>query len=106
MVQENLPVKLIVCDNSAWGSIMTHQQKRFPGWDFGTRLKSPDFAALAEGYGMTGLPVLETSQFEPALDAAMAVDGPALIHLRLDIRDISPFVPEGEEQSTTRQRND
>ena len=91
IVQEGLPVKIIVCDNSAWGSIMTHQSKRFPGWDFGTRLVSPNFAALAEGYGMSAFPVHSTAEFEPALKAALAVDGPALIHLHLDQRDISPF---------------
>jgi acetolactate synthase-1/2/3 large subunit len=25
IVQENLPVKIIVCDNAAWGSILVHQ---------------------------------------------------------------------------------
>lgn len=105
MVQEQLPVKIIVCDNQAWGSIMTHQQKRFPGWDFGTRLTSPDFSALAQGYGMAAFPVHETADFEPALTAAMAVDGPALIHLHLDLRDISPYAPEGAGEAE-RPRND
>ena len=105
MVQEQLPVRIIVCDNQAWGSIMTHQQKRFPGWDFGTRLTSPDFAALAQGYGMAGFAVRETADFEPALAAAMAVDGPALIHLHLDLRDISPYAPEGAD-GKERPRND
>ena len=94
IVQEELPVKIIVCDNSAWGSIMTHQNKRFPGWDFGTRLTSPNFAALAEGYGMSAFSVTRTSEFEPALKAALAIDGPALLHLHLDLRDISPFRPD------------
>ena len=91
MVQEKLPVKIIVCDNNAWGSIMTHQRKRFPGWEFGVRLESPDFATLAEGFGMAAFPVRDTAEFEPALKAAMAVDGPALLHLHLDSRDVSPF---------------
>jgi acetolactate synthase-1/2/3 large subunit len=91
MVQENLPVKIIVCDNNAWGSILVSQQKRFSDWDFGTRLKSPDFAKLGEGYGLASFPVEKTDEFAAALDAAMAHNGPALIHLRLDLRDVSPF---------------
>ena len=83
--------QIVVCDNSAWGSILVHQQKRFPGWDFGTRLKSPDFTALGEAYGMPSFRVESTDAFKPALDAALAVSGPALIHLCLDARDVSPY---------------
>ena len=91
IVQEKLPVKIIVCDNAAWGSILVHQQKRFGDWDFGTRLKSPDFAKLAEGYGMAAFKVTRTEQFADALKGVMAHDGPALIHLMLDLRDVSPY---------------
>ncbi len=91
IVQENLPVKIIVCDNSAWGSILVTQNKRFGEWDFGTRLKSPDFAALAVGYGMAGYTVRKTEEFGETLKAAMTHDGPALIHLVLDLRDVSPY---------------
>lgn len=91
IVQENLPVKIIVCDNSAWGSILVHQQKRFGDWDFGTRLKSPDFTMLGKGYGMESFTVRKTSEFAGALKGAMAHDGPALIHILLDLRDVSPY---------------
>ena len=91
IVQEKLPVKIIVCDNAAWGSILVHQQKRFDDWDFGTRLVSPDFATLGRGYGMAAFTVSETNAFADALKGAMAHDGPALIHLKLDLRDVSPY---------------
>ena len=91
LVQEALPVCVIVCDNTVWGSILVHQNKRFPGWDFGTRLKSPDFAMLAQGYGMKAFRVERTEAFADALDGAMAHAGPTLIHLTLDPRDASPY---------------
>jgi acetolactate synthase-1/2/3 large subunit len=91
IMQEKLPVKILVCDNNCWGSIMTHQHKRFDGWDFGTRLESPDFAKLAEGYGMPAFKVRKTEDFAGALKDALAVDGPAMLHVMLDIRDVSPF---------------
>ncbi len=91
-VQEQLPVKIIVCDNNAWGSILVHQHKRFgDDWDYGVRLKSPDFAALGKGYGLASFAVKKTADFAGALDEAMACAGPALIHLHLDIRDVSPY---------------
>ena len=91
IVQERLPVKIVVCDNAAWGSILVHQQKRFPGWDFGTRLASPDFATLARGYGLPAFTVRETGEFPAALNEALQVAGPALIHLHLDPRDLVSF---------------
>lgn len=91
IVQEALPVKIIVCDNAAWGSILVHQHKRFPGWDYGTRLASPDFSVLAQGYGIPAFIVRKTDEFPGALDQVMAQTGPALIHLHLDPRDLSEF---------------
>ena len=91
IVQEKLSVIIIVCDNSAWGSILVDQQLRFPNWDFGVRLISPDFAKLAEGYGMAAFTVKKTEDFEAALLGALEHKGPALIHLKLDLRDVSPY---------------
>lgn len=96
LVQEQLPVTVIVCDNAAWGSILVHQQKRFPDWDFGTRLVSPDFAILATGYGMAAFTVEKTADFSAALGSSIEHSGPALIHLKLDLRDVSPY---GESES-------
>ncbi|MCY4230865.1 MAG: thiamine pyrophosphate-binding protein [Alphaproteobacteria bacterium] len=92
LLQERLPVKIVVCDNSAWGSILTSQQTRYgEGGIFGTRLDSPDFEAVGRAYGLHASRVRETAAFAGALGAALAYPGPALIHLELDERDISPF---------------
>ena len=91
IVQEELPVKLLVCDNSCWGSILVNQQKRFPGWDFGTRLKSPDFAGIGRSFGMPAWTVRRTDEFAGALDEMIGTDGPAMIHLVQDPRDVSPY---------------
>ena len=49
--QEKLPLKIIVCDNSAWGSIAVSAESAFRRYGVGTRLESPDFTALGNGYG-------------------------------------------------------
>lgn len=94
-VAHNLPVKTIVADNGAWGSILVSQERRY-GQDgiYGTRLAAPDFAALGRAYGMPAWRIEATAAFGPAFAEALAHDGPALIHLVLDERDISPFVAE------------
>lgn len=92
LAQERLPVKIVVCDNNAWGSILTSQQTRYGETGiFGTRLESPDFEAVGRAYGLHSSRVRETGGFAGAFAAALAHPGPALIHLELDERDISPF---------------
>lgn len=90
--QHQLPIKVIVCDNNAHGSILMGQVNYF-GEDavFNTRLKSPDFAALARAYGIAGWTVTRTAEFAPAFEAAMSEAGPALLHLVTDERDIVPY---------------
>ena len=94
-VAHDLPIKVVVADNGSWGSIMVSQQRRY-GEDgvYGTRLAAPDFAAVARAYGMKAWRVEATDQFSAAFAEALSHDGPALIHLVLDERDISPFVAE------------
>ena len=89
-VEQNLPIKVIVCDNSAYGTIAMHQVRRFGSENqYGVNLKSPDFAAAARAWGVEAWSVTQTDQFAPALDAALAHGGPALIHLKTDLRDLA-----------------
>lgn len=93
-VQEALPIKVILCDNSAYGTILMHQLKRFgPDAAYGVNLVSPDFAAVARGYGAAALTVEKTAEFADAFRAALRHDGPALVHVRTDIRDLSVSGP-------------
>ena len=90
MANLGLRVRLLVCDNGAYGTILAHQRKAFgAGHDYGVALENPDFFKLAEAYGAAGFNVERTEDFAAAYDAARAVDGPALIRLALDLRDIS-----------------
>ena len=96
-VEQNIPIKVIVCDNAAHGSIMAGQHKTFgTDADFVTALRSPDFAAVGAAYGAGSFRVERTDEFEPAFRAALDHDGPALIHLLTDRRDIVPYGNERE----------
>lgn len=90
--EENLPIKIIVCDNQAQGSILLAQWQQFgPGNDYGTRTMSPDFVALARAYGAEAWRVIRTEDFSEQFQAALLHDGPALLHLITDQRDIAPY---------------
>jgi acetolactate synthase I/II/III large subunit len=91
-VRERLAIKVVVCDNNVHGSILKGQVDKY-GEDhaFGTIMDSPDFAKLAEGYGAAAWTVKSTAQWRPAFAAALAHDGPALVHVFMDPRDIAPY---------------
>lgn len=89
-VQHGLKIVVLVCDNSMYGTIRMHQEKTYPGRVSATGLVNPDFAAWAQSYGAFGRRVEADGDFGTALDAAMSADGPALLHLVLDPRDIAP----------------
>jgi len=74
----------IVVDNGSYGTIRMHQEREYLGRVSGSDLFNPDFAALARAYGWHAHRVDATAAFEPAFAAAMAADGPTLIHLKLD----------------------
>jgi acetolactate synthase-1/2/3 large subunit len=90
MVQERLPIVVIVANNRMLATIRMHQERRFPGRVIGTDLVNPDFAALARAYGLHSERVERSDDFEAALARARAAGGPALIELLTDPEALTP----------------
>lgn len=89
-VEHGLKVRAIVCDNGIYGTIRMHQEREYPGRVQNTVMRNPDFAAWARSYGAAGFTVQADRDFADVFAEARSVDGPALIHLKLDARDIAP----------------
>jgi len=89
-VQNNLGIVVIIVNNSTYGSIRMHQERHFPGRPSGTALCNPDFAMLAQTYGVLGTVVEQEDQFPAALEQALASGGPAIIELRVSERQLTP----------------
>ncbi|MFT6775898.1 MAG: acetolactate synthase-1/2/3 large subunit [Paracoccaceae bacterium] len=83
-------VVVLLCDNGMYGTIRMHQQRTYPGRPSGTDLRNPDFAALARSYGGFGATVTSDAEFAPAFAAALASGLPAIVHLKLDPKALSP----------------
>jgi len=83
-VQYNLAVIFVVIDNGMYGTIRMHQERNYPARVSGTSLRNPDFAALARAYGAHGETVVQTAEFAPAFERALAAPGPSLIHVKVD----------------------
>lgn len=80
---------VLVVNNGMYGTIRMHQQSKYPGRVSATRLKNPDFAALARSYGALGLTVTRDADFPDAMAQALAAQAPALIELQIDPRALS-----------------
>lgn len=78
LVQYNLPVKLVVFNNSSLNFIELEMKAAgFITW--GTDLDNPDLAAVARAMGLHAVRVEESAQLPAALKEVLAHDGPALL---------------------------
>ena len=82
--QYKLNVIFIVVDNGMYGTIRMHQERNYPERVYGTDIVNPDFARLAQAYGVDGETVSRTAEFAPALERALGSDRPSLLWLKLD----------------------
>ena len=89
-MQYDARVVFIVVNNGMYGTIRMHQERTYPGRVSGTALANPDFAALAQAYGLHGEVVANTDEFAPAFERSVASGKPALIEIRIDQEAITP----------------
>ncbi|ADB52463.1 thiamine pyrophosphate-binding protein [Conexibacter woesei] len=91
-VQLNLNVVYLVMNNAGWTSIRDFQRGLF-GEDraFFTEfrgrrgdLQTPDFTAIAQGFGATGIKVESFDQLKPALERALRTEGPVVVEAMQD----------------------
>ena len=78
LAQHRLPVKIVVFNNGALGFIEL-EQKSTGFLDFGTELRNPNFAAMAEAVGIRGIRLEDPAEVDDGVAAALAHEGPVLI---------------------------
>lgn len=88
LIQNRLPVKLIVFNNSSLNFVEL-EMKAAGIVTFGTELVNPDFAAVAQAMGMFGRRVTEPGELERALTDAFAHDGPAIVDVHTARQELS-----------------
>ena len=83
LVQEKIPLKLVVFHNDTFGFV--EMEQRVEGLvDHYTGLHNPDFAKLAEACGIAGWHVENADALEPAMDAWLRHEGPALLDVKVN----------------------
>ena len=86
--QLDLPVKLIVFNNSALAFVEL-EMKAGGMLDFATDLLNPDFAKMAEAAGALGLKADLPERVRPMLAVALSHPGPALVEVVVDRQELA-----------------
>ena len=83
-VRLKLNIVAMVWVDGEYGLIKWKQQDGFDGKHSDLAFGNPNFAKLAEAYGMWGKEISSADQLVPALEEAFSLDGPALIAVPVD----------------------
>ena len=86
--QLEAPVKIVVFKNNSLAFVEL-EMKAAGILDFGTDLRNPNFAKMAEGAGLLGLTAETPAQVRPMIEQALKHDGPALVEVVVNRQELS-----------------
>ncbi len=96
IVQENLKINIAIINNGFLGMVRQWQEFFYERNYQATPLLNPDFAKVAEAYGIWNATVTERAQVVPMVQAARQHDGPVLINFHVEQEDtVYPMVAAG-----------
>lgn len=75
---------VVVIDNGIFATIVEHQERQYPQRPSGTHLTNPDFAMMAQSYGLHGETVRTSDDIAGAVERALASPTGALLHVITD----------------------
>jgi acetolactate synthase-1/2/3 large subunit len=85
LAQYNLPVKILLVNDAAYGIIGFLQRTMF-GHTHEVKLKNPDFCVLAESYGIAAQRVADFDSLRRQMPSWLNSPGPALLEWRTEIK--------------------
>ena len=96
IVQENLKINIAIINNGFLGMVRQWQEFFYDRNYAATPLLNPDFARLADAYGIHSMTISERSEVVPAVQSAQRHDGPVLINFKVEQEDtVYPMVAAG-----------
>ena len=96
VMQERLPVKLVVLNNEHLGMVRQWQELFFDKRYSSVAMASPDFITVARGYGIAGRRITQRAELDQALGELLECDGPYLLEVAVGREDkIFPMIPAG-----------
>ena len=101
--QYNIPVKIIVLNNSFLGMVRQWQQMFFEKRYSFTEMTNPDFVKIVDGYGIPAIRVSERDNLQDALQTMYDHDGPYFMEVTVEQEEnVFPMVASGDSVSNIR----
>ena len=96
LVQEGIPAKTIILNNGFLGMVRQWQEMFFDNRYSAIELKNPDFAEVAEAFGVSGRRVAARTDLDGALDEMLAAEGPFVLDIVVEREEnVFPMIPVG-----------
>ena len=93
VVERGIDIKIVVLDNHALSIVAQFQRQNWKSHPSTGDKYNPDFAAIAQAYGIAGVSVKSRDGMSQTLRAALNRKGPVLIHCHVDPReDLLPML--------------
>lgn len=96
ILQEQIGVKMIVLNNHFLGMVRQWQEMFFDERYSFTKMKNPDFVAIAKAYNIDGKNVIERSELDAAIADMLKDDKPYLLVVDVEMKGmVYPMMPAG-----------
>jgi len=98
VVENNLPVKIAILNNTYLGMVRQWQQLLYDKRYSATNLSAqPDFVKVAEAFGAVGLRATKPEEVEPVIREAINTPRPVVMDFRVEPEEcVMPMVPAGK----------
>ncbi len=97
VVENDLPVKIAILNNSFLGMVRQWQQLFYEKRYSSTPMRAPDFVKLAEAYGAVGLRATKPAEVVPVIQQALETPKPVIMDFRVEPEEcVMPMVPAGK----------
>jgi len=95
--EHELPIKVVLLDNSRLGMVRQMQDLVLEGRVYGVQMQPPKFDVLAQAYSWTPFYCDKAGDLEKTVAEFLSTEGPCLFHVPIDPKDdIYPVVPFGK----------
>jgi acetolactate synthase I/II/III large subunit len=96
IAQENIKINVAIINNGYLGMVRQWQEFFYERRYAATPLVSPDFAKLADAFGLRSATVSRRQDVEPTIEMARAEEGTVVINFKVEQEDtVYPMVPAG-----------
>ena len=97
LAEYNIPAKVMILNNDFQGMVKQWQDLFYGKRYAMTKMKNPNFAMMAESYGIKGITCRDKTKVPEAIDAMLSHDGPVVADFFVEPEEhVYPMVPSGK----------